>query len=41
MAPKYARDMPEGFTNRIERVAIIGASRLAKFIDRMRARILT
>lgn len=24
MAPKYARDQPEGFVNRIERVAIVG-----------------
>ncbi|KAI9684240.1 MAG: hypothetical protein M1822_005713 [Bathelium mastoideum] len=26
MAPKYATDMPAGFNNRIERVAIVGAS---------------
>lgn len=26
MAPKYAKDEPAGFTNRIERVAIIGVS---------------
>ncbi|KAF2194357.1 NAD(P)-binding protein [Zopfia rhizophila CBS 207.26] len=26
MAPKYAKDQPAGFTNRIERVAIVGAS---------------
>ncbi|EAW08550.1 aromatic alcohol reductase [Aspergillus clavatus NRRL 1] len=25
MSPKYAKDQPEGFTNRIERVAIVGA----------------
>ncbi|KAI9929678.1 hypothetical protein MW887_001153 [Aspergillus wentii] len=25
MAPKYARDQPDGFTNQIERVAIVGA----------------
>lgn len=26
MAPKYAKDQPAGFTNRIERVAIVGVS---------------
>jgi hypothetical protein len=26
MATRYAKDQPEGFTNRIERVAIIGVS---------------
>ncbi|KAG8526339.1 uncharacterized protein KY384_000332 [Bacidia gigantensis] len=26
MSPKYAKDMPQDFTNRIERVAIVGAS---------------
>jgi len=26
MTPKYAREMPSGFTNRIERVAIVGVS---------------
>ena len=29
MAPKYAKDMPVGFTNRIERVAIVGVSQTA------------
>jgi hypothetical protein len=28
MAQKYAKDQPEGFTNRIERVAIVGVSDL-------------
>lgn len=27
MAPKYAKDQPAGFVNRIERVAIVGVSR--------------
>ena len=26
MAPEYAEDMPAGFTNRIERVAVVGVS---------------
>lgn len=26
MAQKYAKDQPSGFTNRIERVAIVGVS---------------
>jgi hypothetical protein len=26
MAPKYAKDQPAGFTNRIEKVAIVGVS---------------
>lgn len=26
MAQKYAKDQPAGFTNRIERVAIVGVS---------------
>lgn len=26
MSPKYAKDRPAGFTNRIEKVAIVGVS---------------
>lgn len=26
MSPKYAKDQPAGFTNRIEKVAIVGVS---------------
>ena len=28
MAQKYAKDQPAGFTNRIEKVAIVGVSRV-------------
>jgi hypothetical protein len=31
MAQKYAKDQPTGFTNRIEKVAIVGVSQLNHF----------
>lgn len=31
MATKYAKDQPEGFANRIERVAIVGVSETSVF----------
>lgn len=30
MALRYAKDQPKGFTNRIERVAVVGVSALAR-----------
>jgi hypothetical protein len=31
MAQKYAKDQPAGFTNRIEKVAIVGVSQHSHF----------
>lgn len=35
MAGKYAGDQPHGFTNKIEKVAIIGVSQLSTVVFRL------